>query len=73
MDGLSKLNDPVCKRDRRNENVMRALNRLMRRCNRINQIYGAEIYLVTHWNHRYTSYISTDREAFPPTPAALVS
>jgi hypothetical protein len=61
------------KRDRTSDNFVRAMLRLMKRSNKVSQLYGADIYVVARWRNRHYMYCSTDDPEFPPSPKALVS
>ncbi|KAB5526452.1 hypothetical protein GE09DRAFT_1151510 [Coniochaeta sp. 2T2.1] len=62
---------PVSKRDRTNENFLRAAKRIMRRGDEMHRRYGAEVYIVMRRKGRYYDYCSTQDHSFPPSCAEI--
>ncbi|PQK16846.1 hypothetical protein BB8028_0007g00470 [Beauveria bassiana] len=61
----------VPKRDRRRDNFVRAMSRLMKRSNKVSQLHGADMYVLVRWKNRHWVYCSTEDQEFPPSPKAF--
>src|SRR5687768_2024959 len=55
-------NPPHKKRDRTKENFAKSCKSGAARFNKLNQKYGAHIYLQVQWRGRYYEYISDDKD-----------
>jgi len=64
--------NPRPKRDRTNENFLRATKNIMHRGDEMSRRYGADIYIVLRCKGRYYDYCSTQDTSFPTPPIELV-
>lgn len=68
------MNPPsVGKRDRTNDNFVRATFRFMKRCDQLSRRYDADVYLLVRRKQKYYDYKSTDNLLFPVSSPDLVS
>jgi len=65
------MNSPP-KRDRTNENFLRATKNIMRRGDEMSRRYRADIYIVLRCKGRYYDYCSTQDTSFPMLPMEIV-
>ncbi|KAH0420029.1 hypothetical protein CcaCcLH18_07340 [Colletotrichum camelliae] len=59
------------KRDRTNENFVKATKNLMWRCEKIRQRYGADVYIQIHRKHKHYEYSTSDEPSWPKSKAEL--
>lgn len=52
---------------------MRANVRMMKRCDKVSRIYGADIYVLVRWKDNHYHYNSTNDPSFPVSETSLVS
>lgn len=64
--------NPPAKRDRTNENFLRATKNILRRGDEMSRRYGADIYIVVRRKGRYYDYCSTQDTSFPTPPTEIV-
>ncbi|KAK0628677.1 hypothetical protein B0T17DRAFT_523418 [Bombardia bombarda] len=64
--------NPHPKRDRTNENFLRATKNIMHRGDEMSRRYGADIYIVLRRKGRYYDYCSTQDTSFPTPPMEIV-
>ncbi|KAF1729898.1 hypothetical protein CRV24_010442 [Beauveria bassiana] len=62
---------PMQKRDRTRDNFVRSTMGLMKRSNRISQLYDADMYVLVRWKNRHFMYCSTEEQSFPPAAGIL--
>ncbi|KAK0619418.1 hypothetical protein B0T14DRAFT_519256 [Immersiella caudata] len=63
--------NPSPKRNRTNENFLRATKNIMHRGDEMSRRYGADIYIVLRCKGRYYNYCSTQDTSFPTPPIEL--
>lgn len=62
---MTGLQSTPRKRNRVNDNFIRAVWRIMRRCDGIRERYGADVYILLRRNGRHYEYNSSVDTAFP--------
>jgi hypothetical protein len=76
MDDVEKIrlqSRHIRRRDRSNDNFIRAALGLKNRCKKIGNKYNAEFYLLIRRKHQHYRYQSTTDLKFPPSSSELVS